>query len=70
MFEFPDDDNYFLASIKESRKESMDVSINKHQKGNKNWGKLKNYINTVARLKINDAKKLEVAVSTLSILKF
>jgi hypothetical protein len=32
MFEFPDDENYFLAPIKESRKESMDISINKHQK--------------------------------------
>jgi hypothetical protein len=48
----------------------MDVSIDKRQKGNKNWGKLKNYINTVARLKINDAKKLEVAVSILGVLNF
>lgn len=61
MFEFPDDDNFFLAPIKESRKESLDVSIDKRQKVNKNWGKLKNYIHTVTRLKRNDAKKLEVA---------
>ena len=62
MFEFPDDDNYFLAPIRESRKEELDGSINKQQKVNKNWGKLKKYIHTMTRLKRNDAKKLEVAV--------
>lgn len=63
MFEFPDDDHYFLAPIQESRKEELDVSIDKRQKVNKNWGKLKKYIHTMTRLKRNDAKKLEVAVS-------
>lgn len=62
MFEFPDDENYFLAPIQESRKEELDVSIDKRQKVNKNWGVLKKYIHTITRLKRNDAKKLEVAV--------
>jgi len=61
-FEFPDDENYFLEPIKESKKEEHDVSIDKRPKINRNWGKLKKYIDTMTRLKRNDAKKLEVAV--------